>query len=163
MFGFGVSPRRRASKRSPDERSDIRVCSVVPHIATLMRATRYCSCNILARPRIVVCMLRSFHEGAQRTQAKDVLMMRIALVAVFALALGGSGTSFAQQLPDSRVADLAQSAALRVGLGLGSLTTAIKDPATGVVVIANGSMRLAENVADAGRGKSYLAGRWTSR
>jgi len=133
MFGFGVSPRRRASKRSPDERSDIRVCSVVPHIATLMRATRYCSCNILARPRIVVCMLRSFHEGAQRTQAKDVLMMRIALVAVFALALGGSGTSFAQQLPDSRVADLAQSAALRVGLGLGSLTTAIKDPATGEV------------------------------
>jgi polar amino acid transport system substrate-binding protein len=60
-------------------------------------------------------------------------MMRIALVAVFALALAGSGTSFAQHLPDPRVTDLAQSGALRVGLGLGSLTTAIRDPATGQI------------------------------
>jgi polar amino acid transport system substrate-binding protein len=59
--------------------------------------------------------------------------MRIALAALLALALGGSGTSFAQHLPDPRVTDLVQSGALRVGVGLGSLTTAIKDPATGEV------------------------------
>jgi polar amino acid transport system substrate-binding protein len=60
-------------------------------------------------------------------------MMRIVLVAVLALAFGASGTSFAQQAPDSRVADLVQSGALRVGVGLGSLTTATRDPATGEV------------------------------
>jgi polar amino acid transport system substrate-binding protein len=60
-------------------------------------------------------------------------MMRIALVAVFALALAGSVTSFAQQSPDPRIADLAKSGALRVGVGLGSLTTAMKDPATGEI------------------------------
>src|SRR5579862_8137614 len=60
-------------------------------------------------------------------------MMRIALAAVFALALGGSVQSFAQHSPDPRVADLAQSGALRVGVGLGSLTTAMRDPATGEV------------------------------
>jgi polar amino acid transport system substrate-binding protein len=60
-------------------------------------------------------------------------MMRIALGAVLALALGGSVTSFAQQAPDPRVADLAQSGTLRVGVGLGSLTTAMRDPATGEV------------------------------
>ena len=60
-------------------------------------------------------------------------MMRIALVALLALALGGGGTSFAQQSPDPRVADLVQSGALRVGLGLGSLTTATRNPATGEV------------------------------
>jgi polar amino acid transport system substrate-binding protein len=59
--------------------------------------------------------------------------MRMALVAVLALALGGSGTSFAQQPPDPRVADLVQSGVLRVGLGIGSLTTATRDPATGEV------------------------------
>ena len=60
-------------------------------------------------------------------------MMRIVLVAILALAFGASGTSFAQQAPDPRVADLVQSGALRVGLGLGSLTTATRDPATGEV------------------------------
>ena len=60
-------------------------------------------------------------------------MMRIALAAVLALVLGGSGTSFAQRSPDPRVADLAQSGALRIGVGLGSLTTAIRDPATGEI------------------------------
>jgi polar amino acid transport system substrate-binding protein len=60
-------------------------------------------------------------------------MMRIALVAVFVLALGGSRTSFAQHLPDPRVADLAQSGVLRIGIGLGSLTTATRNPATGEV------------------------------
>ncbi|MFZ1171629.1 MAG: transporter substrate-binding domain-containing protein [Bradyrhizobium sp.] len=64
-------------------------------------------------------------------QAKDGLMMRIAPAAVLALALGASGPSFAQHSPDPRVADLVQSGALRVGLGLGSLTTAIRNPATG--------------------------------
>ena len=60
--------------------------------------------------------------------------MRVALVAALALALalGASETSFAQQ-PDPRVADLAQSGLLRVGLGLGSLTTATRNPATGEV------------------------------
>jgi hypothetical protein len=60
-------------------------------------------------------------------------MRRIALVAVLALALGGSETCFAQQSPDPdpRVADLVQSGALRIGLGLGSSTTATRNPATG--------------------------------
>jgi polar amino acid transport system substrate-binding protein len=60
-------------------------------------------------------------------------MMRIALLAVFGLALAGSVTSFAQQSPDPRIADLTKSGALRVGVGLGSLTTAMKDPATGEI------------------------------
>ena len=59
--------------------------------------------------------------------------MRIALVSVLALALGGSGTALAQTSPDPRVADLVQSGALRVGLGIGSLTTATRNPATGEV------------------------------
>jgi polar amino acid transport system substrate-binding protein len=62
-----------------------------------------------------------------------VLMMRIAPAALFALALGGSGASFAQHSPDPRVADLVQSGALRTGLGIGSLTTATRNPATGQV------------------------------
>ena len=37
------------------------------------------------------------------------------------------------QQPDPRVADLVQSGALRIGLGLGSATTATKNPATGEV------------------------------
>jgi polar amino acid transport system substrate-binding protein len=60
-------------------------------------------------------------------------MTRIALAAVLALIVGGSAISFAQQSPDPRVADIAQSRVLRVGVGLGSLTTAMKDPATGEV------------------------------
>ena len=60
-------------------------------------------------------------------------MMRIALAALLALALGGNATSFAQSSPDPRVADLAQSGMLRTGLGLGSLTTATRNPATGEV------------------------------
>jgi polar amino acid transport system substrate-binding protein len=60
-------------------------------------------------------------------------MTRTALAAVLALALGGGGTSFAQQSPDPRVADLVQSGALRVGVGLGSLTTGTRNPATGEV------------------------------
>jgi polar amino acid transport system substrate-binding protein len=68
-----------------------------------------------------------------RTPSEGRLMMRIALAAVVALAIGGSGTSFAQNSPDPRVADLAKSGALRVGVGLGSLTTAVRNPATGEV------------------------------
>lgn len=60
-------------------------------------------------------------------------MMRFALAAVLALAFGASEAAFAQSSPDPRVADLLQSGALRTGLGLGSLTTAIRDPATGEV------------------------------
>jgi polar amino acid transport system substrate-binding protein len=63
-------------------------------------------------------------------------MMRMVLAAALAGALAltfGGGASFAQNSPDPRVADLVQSGALRVGVGLGSLTTAMKDPATGEV------------------------------
>ena len=59
-------------------------------------------------------------------------MMRIVLIALV-LALDGGGTAFAQHSPDPRVADLAQSGVLRTGLGLGSLTTATRNPATGEV------------------------------
>jgi polar amino acid transport system substrate-binding protein len=72
-------------------------------------------------------------DNVRRSQAKDVSTMRIVLAAVLALAFGGNGTSFAQHSPDPRVADLVQSGALRVGLGLGSLTTATRNPATGEV------------------------------
>jgi polar amino acid transport system substrate-binding protein len=68
-----------------------------------------------------------------REAPKDISMMRIAQAAVLALALGGSGTSFAQRSPDARVADLVQAGALRVGVGFGSLTTATRNPATGEV------------------------------
>jgi polar amino acid transport system substrate-binding protein len=63
----------------------------------------------------------------------EILMTRIALVVALALALGGNGASFAQQSSDPRVADLVQSGALRIGLGLGSAMTATKDSATGEV------------------------------
>jgi polar amino acid transport system substrate-binding protein len=65
------------------------------------------------------------------TQATEVLMKRIALA--LDLVLGRSETTFAQQPPDPRVADLVQAGALRIGLGLGSSTTATKDPATGEI------------------------------
>jgi polar amino acid transport system substrate-binding protein len=68
-----------------------------------------------------------------RVQAKASFMIRIALPAISALVLGGSGTSLAQPSPDPRVADLVQSGALRIGLGLGSSTTATRNPATGEV------------------------------
>jgi len=72
-------------------------------------------------------------NGRPAHQAKDILMMRMALAAALALALAGSGASFAQHSPDPRVADLVQSGVLRTGLGLGSLTTATRNPATGEV------------------------------
>jgi polar amino acid transport system substrate-binding protein len=50
-----------------------------------------------------------------------------------ALTLVGSGSSFAQTSPDPRVTDLVQSGGLRIGLGLGSSTTATKNPANGEV------------------------------
>ena len=56
--------------------------------------------------------------------------MRIALAAVVALALM-SETCFAQRSADPRVADLVQSGVLRIGLGLGSSTTATRNPASG--------------------------------
>jgi hypothetical protein len=59
--------------------------------------------------------------------------MRITLAAVVALALGWSETCFAQRSADPRVADLVQSGILRIGLGLGSSTTATKNPASGEV------------------------------
>ncbi|MGA2054869.1 MAG: transporter substrate-binding domain-containing protein [Bradyrhizobium sp.] len=70
---------------------------------------------------------------SRRIQAKDVLMKKIAVAAVLTLAFGVSAASFAQHSPDPRVTDLVQSGALRVGLGIGSLTTATRNPATGEV------------------------------
>jgi polar amino acid transport system substrate-binding protein len=67
------------------------------------------------------------------SSAYEVLTMRIALAAVVALALGWSETCFAQRSTDPRVADLVQSGVLRIGLGLGSSTTATKNPASGEV------------------------------
>jgi polar amino acid transport system substrate-binding protein len=67
------------------------------------------------------------------TSANEALMMRIALAAIVALAFGWSTSCFAQTSADPRVADLVQSGALRIGLGLGSSTTATKNPATGEV------------------------------
>lgn len=60
---------------------------------------------------------------------------KVALTTVSVLALGGSETCLAQHSPDPdpRVADLVQSGTLRIGLGLGSLTTATRNPATGEV------------------------------
>jgi polar amino acid transport system substrate-binding protein len=63
-------------------------------------------------------------------------MMRVTLAAVVALALGWSETCFAQRSADPRVADLVQSGVLRIGLGLGSSTTATKNPAGEVKGIA---------------------------
>jgi polar amino acid transport system substrate-binding protein len=63
----------------------------------------------------------------------EVSMMGMARLAVLAVALGGDGIAFAQQSPDPRVADLVQSGVLRIGIGLGSLTTATRDPATGEI------------------------------
>jgi len=66
-------------------------------------------------------------------------MRRIALMGVLTLTLGigaealGQQTSSPQQATDSRVADLVRAGKLRVGLGLGVPTLAIKDPATGEV------------------------------
>jgi len=63
-------------------------------------------------------------------------MRRIALMGVLTLTLGigaealGQQTSSPQQATDSRVADLVRAGKLRVGLGLGVPTLAIKDPAT---------------------------------
>jgi polar amino acid transport system substrate-binding protein len=53
-------------------------------------------------------------------------------VAALPLAAGAQNIP-AQHSPDPRVADLVQSGALRVGLGLGSSTTATRNPATGEV------------------------------
>jgi len=58
-------------------------------------------------------------------------------VAIIALALtlqagmGAHNAAYAQQSQDSRVADLVQAGVLRFALGLGTPTTAIKDPETG--------------------------------
>jgi polar amino acid transport system substrate-binding protein len=64
---------------------------------------------------------------------RTVLMLALTL----ALGIGGEGTGvqilYAQQAPDSRVADLVQAGKLRVGIGLGGAQSAIKDPATGEV------------------------------
>lgn len=66
-------------------------------------------------------------------------MGRIALTGVLILALGigvdisGQQAASAQQPTDPRVADLVRAGKVRVGLGLGVPTVAIKDPATGEV------------------------------
>jgi polar amino acid transport system substrate-binding protein len=66
-------------------------------------------------------------------------MGRTALMLALTLALGiaagaiGDQSLYAQQVPDARVADLVQAGKVRVGLGLGVPTLAIKDRATGEV------------------------------
>jgi polar amino acid transport system substrate-binding protein len=59
---------------------------------------------------------------------RTVLML--ALILVFGI---GVQVLYAQQAADPRVADLVKAGKLRVGLGLGSSLTALKDPATGEV------------------------------
>jgi polar amino acid transport system substrate-binding protein len=83
----------------------------------------------MGRPTRPACSV----EEKPSARPGEVLIMRIALAALLALALGGSATSFAQTSPDPRVADLVQSGGLRIGLGLGSSTTATKNPANGEV------------------------------
>jgi polar amino acid transport system substrate-binding protein len=100
-----------------------------------------CDCAVTARRPFVRCFIFSceyfVYTGIWPIQAKDVLMMRIAVAAILAaalaLSLGGIEPSLAQQSPDPRVADIVQAGALRTGLGLGSLTTVTKNPATGEV------------------------------
>ncbi len=66
-------------------------------------------------------------------------MRRIALMLALTLALGiaagviGEQILNAQQAPDPRVADLVRAGGVRVGIGLGTPTSAIKDPVTGEV------------------------------
>ncbi len=66
-------------------------------------------------------------------------MRRIALMLALTFALGigaevvGVQILYAQQASDPRVADLVRTGRVRVGLGLGSLGSAIKDPVTGEV------------------------------
>src|SRR5438552_1674776 len=66
-------------------------------------------------------------------------MKRIAVTGAFILAVGigvdviGRQAASAQQATDLRVADLVRAGRVRVGLGLGVPTVAIKDPATGKV------------------------------
>jgi polar amino acid transport system substrate-binding protein len=64
------------------------------------------------------------------------------LVLAFTFGIGAQ-TTVAQQTQDPRVADLVQAGVLRVGLGLGILMSAIKDPATGKVRGAALEMALA--------------------
>jgi len=57
--------------------------------------------------------------------------LRVSLIVVALMA--SAAIAEAQQAPDPRVADLVQAGKVRVGLGLGVPTLAIKDPATGQV------------------------------
>src|SRR5947207_14897039 len=57
--------------------------------------------------------------------------LRVSLIVVALMA--SAAIAEAQQAPDPRVADLVQDGKVRVGLGLGVPTLAIKDPATGQV------------------------------
>ncbi len=62
-------------------------------------------------------------------------MKRREFIVAFAIALaaatGGEQTAFAQATQDPRVADLVRAGELRVGLGLGVLMQAVKNPTTG--------------------------------
>jgi polar amino acid transport system substrate-binding protein len=62
-----------------------------------------------------------------------VVMLAVALAMDIALGMIGSKVLNAQQAPDPRVADLVRAGRVRVGLGLGTPTVAIKDPVTGEV------------------------------
>jgi ABC-type amino acid transport substrate-binding protein len=64
-------------------------------------------------------------------------MTRVAVMLALTLAVGiaaevtGAQISYAQQLPDPRVADLVQTGELRAGVGVVAPHWAAKDPATG--------------------------------
>jgi polar amino acid transport system substrate-binding protein len=64
---------------------------------------------------------------------KKIHRVPLMMVALLVALLVGAAIAEAQQAPDHRVADLVRAGKLRVGLGLGSPATAIKDPATGEV------------------------------
>jgi polar amino acid transport system substrate-binding protein len=77
-------------------------------------------------------------------------MRRSTAVVAFIVALCGAlwtagRPAVAQTAPDSRVADLVQAGALRVGIGLGVLMQAVKDPATGE--LRGASLELARALA----------------
>lgn len=63
------------------------------------------------------------------------MALLLTLTLVLGIGVEGIGVQllYAQQAPDPRVADLVQARKLRVGLGLGAVPLAIKDPATGEV------------------------------
>jgi polar amino acid transport system substrate-binding protein len=86
----------------------------------------YSICNCIRGPSSI-----SRVPSSQKRQLRKFALI-VALASALEAGLGtGTYTAYAQQAPDPRVADLVQAGELRVGLGLGVLMSAIKDPITG--------------------------------